>query len=150
MKHLALLLAAVACVPSQAIAQSVGEPILAGGRFEQVALTVKDLAVARSFYRDRLGLRLLFSAKNMLFFDVGGVRLMIARDGTREQPKVPTNILYFHVDDFAAALLRLRADGARLVGGVETVQSNAAGTLRLQQFEDADGNMLAIMGFVAR
>ena len=60
------------------------------------------------------------------------------------------SILYFHVDDFEAALVRLQDSGAKLIGAVETVQSTPAGTLQLQQFEDPDGNMLAIMGFLAR
>ena len=86
----------------------------------------------------------------MLFFDVGGTRLMIARDEARQRPTRPSGILYFHVEDFAAALVRLQGTNATVIGPVETVQTTAAGSLRLQQFEDADGNMLAIMGFVPR
>jgi catechol 2,3-dioxygenase-like lactoylglutathione lyase family enzyme len=118
--------------------------------FEQVALTTAEPDAARIFYRDRLGLVLLFEANGMLFFDVGGTRLMIAYDRSRQRAVRPQGILYFRVDDFAAALSRLHGAGARLAGGVETVQSTEAGWLRLQQFEDPDGNMLAIMGIVAR
>lgn len=142
--------ALLVCVATRATAQTPSPPVLASARFEQVALTVVDADAARSFYRDRLGLRLLFEANDMLFFDVSGTRLMIARDPKRTRVARPQGVLYFHVDDFAAALARLQASGARLVGAVETVQSSAAGTLRLQQFEDPDGNMLAIMGFVPR
>lgn len=131
-----------------AAAQSAPAPVLSGARFEQVALTVSDLPTAAHFYRDRLGLRLLFEANGMLFFDVAGTRLMIAHDASRQRPERPTGILYFHVDDFVAARARLQGAAIRLVGEVETVQQNDAGTLRLQQFEDPDGNMLAIMGFV--
>lgn len=90
----------------------------------------------------------MFEANNMLFFDVGGIRLMIARDEARERPARPHGILYFHVEDFNAALVRLQGTRANLIGAVETVQTTSSGSLRLQQFEDADGNMLAIMGFV--
>ena len=138
----------LAIVPDMATAQDMAAPVLSEARFEQVALTVTDLDAARTFYRDRLGLRLMFEANAMLFFDVGGARLMIARDEARQRPARPSGILYFHVEDFAAALVRLHGTRATLMGGVETVQSTAAGSLRLQQFEDADGNMLAIMGFV--
>ncbi|MDG5487657.1 VOC family protein [Sphingomonas sp. BGYR3] len=140
----------LASVPDMATAEDMAAPVLSEARFEQVALTVTDLDAARTFYRDRLGLRLMFEANAMLFFDVGGTRLMIASDEARQRPARPSGILYFHVEDFAAALVRLQATRATLVGGVETVQSTAAGSLRLQQFEDADGNMLAIMGFVPR
>ncbi len=130
--------------------QSAPPPVLAETRFEQVALTVTDVDAARTFYRDRLGLRLMFEANNMLFFDVGGTRLMIARDAARQRPARPGGILYFHVEDFSAAHDRLQATHATLIGTVETVQTTRSGSLRLQQFEDADGNMLAIMGFVPR
>jgi methylmalonyl-CoA/ethylmalonyl-CoA epimerase len=130
------------------LAQSAQPPVLTSAHFEQVALTVRDIDAARIFYRDRLGLRLMCEANNMLFFDVGGTRLMIARDEARERPARPHGILYFHVEDFNAALVRLQGTRANLIGALETVQTTSSGSLRLQQFEDADGNMLAIMGFV--
>lgn len=150
MKGLLAIPLFLAVLPTTTTAQSSAAPVLNEARFEQVALTVTDVAAARTFYRDRLGLRLMFEANNMLFFDVGGTRLMIARDEARQRPARPGGILYFHVEDFAAALVRLQDTRATLVGPVETVQTTAAGSLRLQQFEDADGNMLAIMGFVPR
>lgn len=150
MKGLLAIPLFLAVLPTSAIAQNSAAPVLREPRFEQVALTVTDVEAARTFYRDRLGLRLMFEANNMLFFDVGGTRLMIARDEARQRPERPGGILYFHVEDFAAALVRLQGTRATLVGDVETVQTTASGSLRLQQFEDADGNMLAIMGFVPR
>lgn len=150
MKAALLVAAVLATMPSNALAQAEKAPVLTNGRFEQVALTVADLPTALTFYRDRIGLRLLFEANQMLFFDVSGTRLMIAADGRRQRSATPTGILYFHVDDFEAALVRLQDSGAKLIGAVETVQSTPAGTLQLQQFEDPDGNMLAIMGFLAR
>jgi methylmalonyl-CoA/ethylmalonyl-CoA epimerase len=140
----------LAPVPTIVTAQNATTPVLNEARFEQVALTVRDVDAARTFYRDRLGLRLMFEANNMLFFDVGGTRLMIARDEARQRPARPGGILYFHVEDFAAALVRLQGTRATLIGPVETVQTTAVGSLRLQQFADADGNMLAIMGFMPR
>ncbi|MGL5837506.1 MAG: VOC family protein [Sphingorhabdus sp.] len=140
----------LASVSGPAASQSAAPSVLTTARFEQVALTVADVDAARIFYRDRLGLRLMFEANNMLFFDVGGTRLMVARDRERQRPARPAAILYFHVDDFAAARSRLGDAGATLVGTIETVQSTASGVLQLQQFEDPDGNMLAIMGFVPR
>ncbi|WP_234178750.1 VOC family protein [Sphingopyxis sp. NFH-91] len=148
MKCIAAL--ALAVTPMAVGAEDGKSPVLAKAQFEQVALTVTDLDAARVFYRDRLGLPLLFEAGDMLFFDVAGTRLMLARDTARKLPERPAGILYFHVDDFTAALGRLGASEAALVGTVETVQSTPAGFLRLQQFSDPDGNMLAIMGFVPR
>lgn len=150
MKCLMAIPLLLATVPTIATGQTTARPVLNDARFEQVALTVTDIDAARTFYRDRLGLRLMFEANNMLFFDVGGTRLMVARDAARQRPTRPGGILYFHVKDFAGALVRLQGTGATLVGAVETVQTTGSGSLRLQQFEDGDGNMLAIMGVVPR
>lgn len=150
MKRVIAILLLLAAVPTTATSLNAAAPVLSEARFEQLALTVTDIDAARIFYRDHLGLRLMFEANNMLFFDVSGTRLMIARDEARQRPARPSGILYFHVEDFAAALERLQGTSATLVGAVETVQMTGAGSLKLQQFEDVDGNMLAIMGFVPR
>ena len=70
-------------------------------RIGQIAVNVKDIDRAVAFYRDRLGLRFLFTAPpNMGFFDCGGVRLML---GVPTEPRFehPSSILYFQVDDIA-------------------------------------------------
>lgn len=140
----------LAIIPVSAEAQTAASPVLEFARFEQVALITGDLSTALTFYQDQLGLRLMFETGNMLFFDVSGTRLMVAEDKARQRDQRPFGILYFHVDDFAAAQRRLQSSGATLVGPIETVQSTSAGTLQLQQFKDPGGNMLAIMGYVSR
>jgi catechol 2,3-dioxygenase-like lactoylglutathione lyase family enzyme len=47
-------------------------------RLGQIAVNVYDVDRATAFYRDTLGLPLLFSASGMAFFDCGGVRLMLS------------------------------------------------------------------------
>lgn len=44
----------------------------------QIAINVHDTARAVEFYKDALGLKLLFTAGNLAFFDCGGVRLMLS------------------------------------------------------------------------
>ena len=43
----------------------------------QIAFTVRNLAEAKSFYRDVLELKFLFEAGTMAFFQCGSARLMI-------------------------------------------------------------------------
>lgn len=120
---------------------------LGDSRLQQVALTTTDLPRAIAFYRDKLGLRLLFETNGMAFFDVGGIRLMIAHDATRAVSR-PATIVYFDAPQFESTLAKLRAVRVTFEGPVETVQRTAAGALKLQQFQDPDGNALAIMGVV--
>ena len=50
----------------------------------QISINVHDLQRATAFYRDVLGLPLLFTVPNLAFFDCGGVRLMLGRAETPE------------------------------------------------------------------
>ena len=71
-------------------------------RAGQIAINVHDLDRATAFYRDKLGLSLLFTAGKLAFFDCGGVLLML---DIAEKPEFdhPSSILYFAVPDVAAA-----------------------------------------------
>ena len=44
----------------------------------QVAVNVHDVGKATVFYRDTLGMKFLFAAGDMAFFDCDGVRLMLS------------------------------------------------------------------------
>ena len=70
-------------------------------RICQISIRTKDTARAVSFYRDTLGLKLLFQAPPQLaFFDCNGVRLMLS-------PAEPEfdhqgSVIYFAVEDIKA------------------------------------------------
>jgi catechol 2,3-dioxygenase-like lactoylglutathione lyase family enzyme len=67
-------------------------------RLGQIAINVHDVDRATAFYRDTLGLSLLFATGSLAFFDCGGVRLMLSRP---EKPEFdhPSSVLYFTVPD---------------------------------------------------
>ena len=67
----------------------------AGRKLVQVGLTCRDLDTARSFYRDKLGLPLMFEAGSMLFFQMEGLRLMV---GLSEKPDRPIGGTYIYFD----------------------------------------------------
>src|SRR3954463_5454787 len=72
------------------------------GKIGQIAVIVHDLERATAFYKDKLGMKLLFSVPpKMAFFDCDGIRLML---GIPERPALdhPSSILYFKVDDIDA------------------------------------------------
>ena len=69
-----------ASVASRPPNQSSPSVQLGGRPLQQVAMTTANLERAIIFYRDTLGLPLMFTANKMAFFDIAGVRLMIALD----------------------------------------------------------------------
>src|SRR5271170_2908607 len=63
----------------------------------QIALTVRDLARAKDFYQNTLGMSFLFDAGTMAFFQCGAIRLMIGLSD--EVVPIGGTILYFKVPD---------------------------------------------------
>jgi methylmalonyl-CoA/ethylmalonyl-CoA epimerase len=122
---------------------------LAGRPLVQVGLTVRDLDRAPAFYRDVLGLPMMFEAGGMLFFQLEGLRLMI---GHEHQPgqAIGGSLIYFDAPDIDALGKALEAKGVTFVSDAQVVQRTDAYDLKLREFFDPDGNALALMGQVAR
>ena len=110
----------------------------------QIAVTVHDVARATAFYRDVLGLPLLFEVPGMAFFDAGGVRLMLAvpTDPTYDHP---ASILYYRVTDIHAAADRLAAAGATFAAEPHLVVRMPEHDLCMAFLADSEGNTLALM-----
>ena len=122
---------------------------LAGRPLVQVALTVRDQDRARAFYRDVLGLPLLFEAGGMMFFQLAGLRLMIGKEHAPGQP-IGGSLIYFDAPDIDALGPALEARGVVFVNAAQVVQRTETHELKLREFQDPDGNVLALMGMVAR
>ena len=112
-------------------------------RIGQIAVVVGDVDRAVRFYRDTLGLRLLFQAPpGLAFFECGGVRLML---GLREGADTGTSIIYYAVDDIQRAYTTLMARGVRFVGQPHIVARMPDHDLWLAECRDSEGNVLALM-----
>ena len=121
-------------------------------RVGQIAIPVRDLDRAVAFYRDVLGLRLLFQAPpGLAFFDCGGVRLMLTL------PEGPENaghssVLYYLVDDIQAAWAAVTARGAKpaTAGAPEPhlIAKLPDHDLWMAFVEDTEGNLLGLMSEV--
>jgi methylmalonyl-CoA/ethylmalonyl-CoA epimerase len=113
-------------------------------RIHQVSIRISDIERAVRFYRDTLGLKLLFQAPPQLaFFDCGGVRLMLS-------PPEPEfdhqgSVLYFAVDDIKAAHTALAAAGVTFRTAPHLVAKLPDREVWLTDFEDSEGNVLALM-----
>lgn len=110
----------------------------------QIAITVQDLEAATAFYRDVLGIKLLFEVPGMSFFDLGGVRLMMAPP-EREEFDHPASILYYRVDDIEVAHRVLLSRGVTFERGPELIHKAEDHDLWLAFFRDMDGNFMSLM-----
>lgn len=118
------------------------------GSIGQIHLSVADVDRAIGFYRDVLGVPLLFRVPDqpMAFFDCGAVRLYL---GVPESEAYRSRgMVYFSVDDVDEAYRALSARGVRFLGGPHVVHRTADSELRMAFFADPDGNNLAIMADV--
>lgn len=111
----------------------------------QIAMAVKDLPRAVAFYRDRLGMTLLFQAPpGLAFFDCAGVRLMIEVPPVKEFDH-PGSILYFTVDDIDASYADLKTRGVEFRDEPHLIAKMADHELWMTFFSDGEGNTLALM-----
>jgi len=110
----------------------------------QIAVYVQDLAKAVTFYRDQLGLRYLFEAGGMAFFELNSVRLMLTQANAID-PVYRASILYFKVADIDRAWTALMAVGTVAKEAPEQVYVAGGVALWLAFFEDPSGNVMALM-----
>lgn len=113
----------------------------------QIAINVHDTNRAVEFYRDTLGLKLLFTAGRLAFFDCGGIRLMLSPP---ERPEFdhPSSILYFKVADIKAAYARLLERKVRTESEPHMVARMPDHELWLADFRDSEGNIMCLMSEV--
>lgn len=118
----------------------------AGGlsRIHQISMRAHDVERAVRFYRDALGLPFLFAAPPRLaFFDCDGVRLMLSTP----EPGFdhPGSVLYFAVEDIQQMHDTLTSRGIAFRTEPHTVATLADREVWLADFEDTEGNTLALM-----
>jgi methylmalonyl-CoA/ethylmalonyl-CoA epimerase len=112
----------------------------------QIALTVTDVARAIEFYRDVLGMKLLFEVPNMGFFDCDGVRLMIS--GSEKPDEHYGSVIYFKVPDIQQAYATLYERGVPFEGNPHLLARMPDHELWMAFLRDPDRNLLALMSEV--
>ncbi len=113
----------------------------------QIAQRATDLDRASAFYSDLLGIApaARFDPPGLLFFDLGGVRLLL-------ESGAPTALLYLRVDDIHATVERLRAAGTTIRSEPHVIFAHAddtlgpAGSAEWQAFiTDSEGNTVGLV-----
>lgn len=120
-------------------------PAFGLGPIGQVAMNAHDIPRAVRFYRDALGIPLLFEVPpKMAFFNCGGVRLMLSLPERAEYDH-PGSILYFRVDDIGRAHAALRERGVTFAADPHLIARMPDHELWMAFFHDTEGNALALM-----
>jgi len=132
-------------------------------RLGQVAIPARDIRRAVDFYRDTLGLPLLFEAPPRLaFFDCGGVRLMLSEpepgeggeggDGASATANGdafrPGSVLYYAVDDLHGAHESLVGRGVSFESPPHLIARLPDHELWMAFLRDSEGNLVALMSEV--
>lgn len=120
------------------------------GPIGQVARGAVDIARAERWYRDVLGLKHLFTAGTLAFFDCGGTRLMLESRSHAEAPELRNDsVLYFRVNDIRAAHAELQRRGVEFLGAPHLIHRHRDGTEEwMAFFKDSEGGLLALMSQV--
>ncbi len=110
----------------------------------QIAIPVRDLDRAKSFYGGMLGLTHLFDAPpGLSFFQCGQTRLMLS------QPEGPetagSSILYYSVADAPAAQRALAGDGVAFEEEARCIARVGDKDIWLAVARDSEGNMFGLM-----
>jgi len=126
-------------VLSQARSTAKGLPI---GPLAQIARTVGDIEAASAWYRDILGLELLYRFPGMAFFRLGEIRLYL-----QETAKpADQSILYFSVSDIQQAHRELADRGVIFTSAPHMIHRRAdGGEDWMAGFCDNEGRPLALM-----
>ena len=109
----------------------------------QIAIIVQDVERATSFYREVLGMKHLFSAGTLSFFDCSGVRLMLTLP--EGQTGNASSILYFKVGDISATYESLLARNVRFEDKPHMIARMPDHDLWMTFFRDSENNLLGLM-----
>ena len=113
---------------------------------EQIAISVSDLGRSKDYYQNVLGMRFLFDAGGMSFFQCRTIRFALGATG---KPVPPSGtILYFRVSDLQESFRELSARGVEFIQVPHLVAKMADHDLWLAFLSDPDKNTIGLMSEV--
>ena len=116
-------------------------------RIGQIAVPIKNVERAIEFYKEVLGLPLLFNTENMAFFDCNGQRLLLSLPETDEFANC-SSVLYFQVEDIKKSVEKLIEKGVSFIDQPHVVAKMGNTETWMTFFKDTEGNTHALMSEV--
>ena len=118
-------------------------------RIGQIAISVSDLERSKEFYGETLGMKFLFDAGPMAFYQCGETRFMIGA-GNEKTVAPGGTILYFRVDDINAVHASLVSQDIYFFVDPHLVAKMPDHDLWMAFFKDPDGYTIGLMSEVPR
>ncbi|MPY21318.1 VOC family protein [Shewanella psychropiezotolerans] len=111
----------------------------------QIAIASTDLDKSVQFYRETLGLELLFEVPpGLAFFNCGGTRLMLTTlQGKEEDHK--TSVIYYKVNDIHASTEQLKDKGVEFEREPQMAAKMEDHDLWIGFLRDPDNNLIGLM-----
>lgn len=111
----------------------------------QIAIAVSDIKQAVKFYKDKLGLSLLFEVPSgMAFFECGGIRLMITEQNGDVKDH-NTSVIYYRVTDIKSVAISMIERGIAFTREPQMAVKMSDHELWIGFLRDPDGNLIGIM-----
>ncbi|MGF7015689.1 VOC family protein [Ornithinibacillus bavariensis] len=116
-------------------------------RVGQIGVPVKDLNRALNFYKEKLGLALLFNTDSMAFFECDGFRLMLSLP-EKEEFAHSSSVIYFQVTDIKDSYERLVDKEVTFIDEPHVVAKMGNTETWMVFFKDTEDNTHALMSEV--
>ena len=111
----------------------------------QIGVTVRDLERSKAFYGGVLGLKFLFDAGMMMFFECGSARLMLGLAEEGQETLFGATIVYYRVAGLEKYSAEVAEKGAELLQGAHVVANMPDHVLWMAFLRDPDGNVVGLM-----
>jgi methylmalonyl-CoA/ethylmalonyl-CoA epimerase len=118
-------------------------------KIAQVALPIADIDRAVAFYKEKLGMRHLFSAPpGLAFFDCDGIRLMLSLPEGKSA--AGASVIYFKVPDIHATYETMTGRGVKFDDKPDLIAKLEKVEIWMAFFRDSENNLLSITSEVPR
>ncbi|MGN7478566.1 VOC family protein [Solibacillus silvestris] len=110
----------------------------------QIGIPVKNVERAIEFYKEVLGLPLLFSTENMAFFHCNGLRLLLSIPENNQYAN-SSSVFYFQVQDIKRSVEELTGKGVSFIDQPHVVAKIGNTETWMTFFKDTEENTHALM-----